>query len=213
MFEELPALSSLSFFQMSALCYHVPLSDNLVTSKKYLLPSTSKYLDEESFARIYMGFNELKILLHIEVDVPFQEASLSDFRKTDSIELFFDTRDLKEKDIITQFHHHFVFFPEKIEGTLGREITRFRTDDMHMLCEPQSLVATPFYGKKNYILDIEIPLSALHGYDPTAFKRLGFCYRINRKDADPQHFGISSFEYAIEKHPSLWPSLSLINLI
>lgn len=210
MFEELSALSALSFFQLSSLCHYVSPSEGLMPAKRYLLPSTADYLDEEAFASVYMGYNELKIYLHIEVNTPFQEGSLPDFRKSDSIEFFFDTRDLKEKNIITQFHHHFLFFPEKVEGSLGREITRFRTEDMHVLCEPKSLQVIPFYGEKNYILDIEIPASSLHGYDPTAFKRLGFTYRINRKDMGPQHFGLSSFEYSLEKHPSLWPSLSLI---
>lgn len=209
MFEQVPPLSVLSFFNLHVKCHYVEASASVITEKKYKLPSTCNYLQEEEFAKVFIGYNEQKILLHVEVDKPFEECHLNEFRKGDSLELFFDTRDLKDKEIISQFHHHFVFFLTDQQKGMAREITRFRTDEIHPICDPKDLKLQGYFGAKSYRLDIEILSGALHGYDPSQFQRLGFTYRINRKGKEPQHFSVSSNESKIEQHPSLWASLTL----
>jgi hypothetical protein len=209
MFEELPSLCPVQFFGLSADCPFLS-KGTLKKDKRFLLPATSDMLDEESFADVYAAWNFEKLTFLIHVKAPFQRIGEGDFRKGDSIELFLDTRDLKSKGTISRFCHHFVFFPAQVQGFYGRETTRFRNEDVHRLCHPEDLTVTPSIDSTSYSLEIEIPAHCLTGFDPMSFPRLGFTYRINRSDAPPQHFAVSSEEYAIEQHPATWGTLKLV---
>lgn len=209
MFEELPSLCPVQFFGLSADCPFLS-KGMLKKDKRFLLPSTSDMLDEESFADVYAAWNFEKLLFLVDVKVPFQRIGEGDLRKGDSVELFLDTRDLKSKGAISRFCHHFVFYPAQVQSFYGREVTRFRNEDVHRLCHPEDLTVTPEIEDLSYALEIEIPAHCLTGFDPMSFPRLGFTYRINRSDAPPQHFAVSSEEYAIEQHPATWGTLKLI---
>jgi hypothetical protein len=207
LFEDVPGFSAVQFFGMNSDCNYIKKS--LKPDKNFLLPSTSDLLGEEAFADVYVGWNVEKLSFYISSKVPFQKGGEGDFRREDSVELFIDTRDLKTKGVVSKFCHHFLFFPVQVQNFYGREITRFRNDDMHRLCHPEDLQVTPQIHDKGYTLSIEIPAACLHGYDPLSFSRIGFTYRINRLGAAPQHFAVSSEEYVIEQHPSTWGTLTL----
>jgi hypothetical protein len=207
LFDDLPSLSPVQFFGISSDCFYI--RGSLKPDKNFLLPSTSELLAEEPFADVYAGWNVEKLAFLVYVRTPFQKIEESDFRKGDSIEIFIDTRDLKSKGAVSRFCHHFVFFPAQMQNFCGREVTRFREGDMHRLCHPEDLQAIPHIEENSYRMLIEIPAHCLHGYDPLSFSRLGFTYRINRAGGPPQHFAVSSEEYAIEQHPSTWGTLKL----
>lgn len=208
LFEDLPALSPVQFFGLTADSLFI--RGSLKPEKIHLLPSTSDLLDEESFADVYTAWNFEKLYFTISVHRPFSRIGEQDFRSGDSIELFIDTRDLKTKGVVTRFCHHFVFFPVETQNFFGREITRFRNEDTHRLCHPEDLQVIPDMDEKSYRLCIEIPVHCLHGYDPLSFPRIGFTYRINRYEGPPQHFAVSSEEYTIEQHPATWGTLKLL---
>lgn len=208
LFEDLPALSPVQFFGLTADCLF--LRGPLKPEKTFLLPSTSELLDEESFADIYAAWSFEKLYFYIAVHRPFQRVGEGDFRKGDSVELFIDTRDLKTKGVVTRFCHHFVFFPVEMQNFYGREVTRFRNEDTHRLCHPEDLHIAPDLDESSYRLAIEIPAHCLYGYDPLSFSRIGFTYRINRSEGPAQHFAVSSEEYAIEQHPATWGTLKLL---
>ena len=207
LFDDIPSLSPVQFFGISSDCFYI--RGALKPDKNYLLPSTSELLSEDSFADVYAGWNVEKLAFYISVHTPFQKIVEGDFRKGDSIEIFLDTRDLKTKGVVSRFCHHFVFFPVQTPSFYGMEITRFRSDDMHRLCHPEDLCIRPHIETDSYRMLIEIPANCLHGYDPLSFSRLGFTYRINRAGGPPQHFAVSSEEYAIEQHPATWGTLTL----
>jgi len=209
MFEELPSLCPVQFFGISADCLFLG-KGSIKADKRFLLSSTTDLLDEEQFADVYAAWNFEKLFFLIDVHVPFQTLGDGDIRKGDSVELFIDTRDLKSKGTISRFCHHFVFYPAELQGFYGREATRFRNEDVHRLCHPEDLNVVPKVKAKSYSLEIEIPAQCLIGFDPMTFPRLGFTYRINRTDAPPQHFAVSSEEFVIEQHPATWGTLKLI---
>lgn len=205
LFEDVPSLSPVQFFGLTA--DSLFMRGSLKPERDYLLPSTTDLLDEESFADVYSGWNFEKLSFYVAVHRPFQKVGEPDFRSGDSIELFIDTR--KTTGVVTRFCHHFIFFPIEMQNFHGREITRFRNEDTHRLCHPEDLQATPDLDETSYRLLIEIPAHCLHGYDPLSFSRIGFTYRINRFEAPPQHFAVSSAEYVIEQHPATWGTLKL----
>lgn len=208
LFEDLPALSPVQFFGLNCDCVYS--KHNLKVDKAFLLPSTEELLAEEHFAKVYASWNMDKLSFIIVSNVPFQGTGDGDFRKGDSVELFIDTRDLKTKGVVSRFCHHFVFFPVQMQNFYGREITRFRGEDIHRLCHPEDLQVQADLDDRSYQLSIEIPAACLHGFDPLSFPRLGFTYRINRCKGLPQHFAVSSEEYTIEQHPATWGTLMLV---
>ena len=207
LFEEIAALSPVQFFGLSADCLYS--KKTLKPDKSFLLPSTADLLGEEDFGEIYLCWDEKRISFLLVSRVPCQPFG-DDFRKCDSLELFIDTRDLKTRGVVSRFCHHFVFSPHQIQNFYGREVTRFRGEDIHRLCHPEDLIVQPQIADDSYRLSIEIPATCLYGYDPVGFPRLGFTYRINRTKGLPQHFAVSSEEYVIEQHPATWGTLKLI---
>ena len=133
MFEDIPALLPMLLFGL--VCDSKYVKESLKLNKLYLLPATADCLDEESFGDVYSGWNEGKFCVRVEVFVPFQAIGEADFRQGDSVELFIDTRDGKNKPTVSKFCHHFIFFPMPHQGYPGEgKISRFRNEDTHRLC-------------------------------------------------------------------------------
>lgn len=209
MFERLPALEPLHFFSVSLEGAY--LKENMPFQKKHLLPSTSKYFDEEEGAKVFFGFNEKGLRFQFQVFTEVKEVVYPDFRKGDSIEIFIDTRNVKSSGYITKFCHHFVLFPSKVDGFFIKEVSRFRNDDSHFLAESKDFQVEVDHQKKFYLIDIFIPSFSLHGYDISKFDKLGFTYRINITGKDPINFSLSPKEFVIERNPYFWSTLTLKN--
>ena len=205
MFEDLPSLCPATFFRLEGQLHH---ASEFIAKRglksPYLLPDTSELLSEDAFADVGLGWNEKALFCTVRVNKPFEESFFPDCVKGDSVELFIDTRNLRTASV-TRFCHHFVFFPKDPP----QEITKFRLEDSRPLADPDDLILDVQFGKKHYLLDIVISCDALHGYDPLDNPKITFTYRINRYRGDPQHFNLSSHEYDIEKHPSLWTEFSI----
>lgn len=202
------SLSPINFFQLGIDCHYVEPGAPL-KGDKYRLPDTSVLCGEKHFATVSMGWNKEGIEVLVNVDHPIEQCSFPDVTQGDSVELCFDTRDVKTSGFNTRFCHHFYFLPEAVEGNRAGEITRFRTEDTHELCDSKELKVSTQSSAKKYTMKIFIPSQCLHGYDPDQFDRLGFTYRINRFHGEPQHFSVVTEEYQIEQQPSLWSSVKL----
>ncbi|MGA8163634.1 MAG: hypothetical protein WB791_01250 [Waddliaceae bacterium] len=213
--QEFIPLAPVSFFQLSLSCHHLdsakpfPRIDGR-TKRKYLLPDTSDLCDQEPFADVAMGWNEEGIECFFHIDQPAEEVCYPAITEGDSVEVFFDTRDVKTSGYNTRFCHHFFFLPIAFEGIVGKEITHFRTEDKHDLCDPSDLEIKTTLRRDSYVLQAFIPRDCLHGYDTEACDRVGFAYRINRANGEPQHFSVVSEDYRLEQQPSLWSSVRLV---
>ncbi len=208
------SFAPINFFQLSADCRSLnegpfPTLTNR-NYQKFLLPNTSALCAEDHFADIAMGWSREGIEVFAYVKTAYQQAYYPEVSRGDSVELFIDTRDVKTSGFNTRFCHHFFFLPEAVEGHIAGEITRFRTEDTHELCDPNELSVRSLIKSSYYILNIFIPNQCLNGYDPAQFDRLGFSYRINRASGPSQHFSVVTEEFQIEQQPSLWSSLKLV---
>lgn len=205
------SLAPIDFFQIQANCYYLKPNGfpnlTLRNATKYLLPNTSTLCVEEQFADIYIGWNEEGIEILANIKAPVTQVA---WPRGDSVELFFDTRDVKTSGYNTRFCHHFFFLPESVDGQIAGEITRFRTEDTHDLCDPNDLQVKLSSKNGSYQLNIFVPSQCLHGYDPEQFDRMGFTYRINRATGPSQHFSVVTEEFQLEQQPSLWSSLRLV---
>jgi hypothetical protein len=215
--QEFVPITPINFFQISADCMHAAHGKEKAfpfltkqNFQKYLLPDTSGLCSEESFAQVAVAWHEDGLEAFVNIDYPFKRAFYPEVDRGDSVELFIDTRDVKTSGFNTRFCHHFFFLAEGVEGHIAGEITRFRTEDTHPLCDPTDLKVKSLCQHSSYCLHIFIPSHCLYGYDPEQFNRLGFTYRINRSEGFSQHFSVVTDDYQIEQQPSLWGSLRLI---
>lgn len=208
MYENLPNLKVLNFFDLTIDLNKLSSKTKLL-NKKYLIKSFSSLLNEEEFAHVYMAWAEKGLYFLFDINYPFTKVS-SEYKKSDSVEILIDTRSLKTKGYITKFCHHFVFFSQEVNGYKAEEVTRFTGNDIHKLCDPKDLIVESIIKPKSYMLTIEIPSTCLLGYNPSELDYLSLNYRINRFEAPPQDFSISSLEHSIEKSPHLWPKFKLI---
>jgi hypothetical protein len=209
-FERVESVLPIDCFSLSVeIPYAKAMPKKGLIGKSFLLPDTSKFLDETHFADVGLAWNEEGLMAEVLFHKPFEESNFPRFEEGESVEFFIDTRDLKTAGFMTRFCHHFVFLPQSEQGTLGYEISRFRSEDSHPLCNPDDLQVIADLGRTEISMKIVIPQQCLHGYDPANFPRLGFTYKIHRKGGVPQHFACSSAMYAIDHHPSLWASLRL----
>lgn len=211
MFESLPSLLPLHFFELFFDAKYVSATKRRgKLGKEHLINPTGKYFDEEDSLEFFLGWNEKGIIVQAEIYSENIEIDPSEFRRGDSIELFFDTRNLKSQGYVSKFCHHFVVFPELADNFYIKEVTRFRNEDMHILASPNDFDVNVEIGKKSYFADIFIPSKCLYGFDPSRFDKLGFTYRVNRKGKDPIHFSLSSMELSVERNPYFWATVNLI---
>lgn len=213
---EISPLAPVNFFQLHFECLKLPgeskkggvykINDN--NFDQYKLPLTDSLTKDRPFANIALGWSHEGLECCVKVDEPFIKASFPNLSSGDSVELFIDTRDIKTSGYNTRFCHHFYFLPESVDGRTAGEITRFRTDDKHDLCEGNELRVKSSIKKNSYVLNIFIPSSCLVGYDPDQYGRLGFTYRINH-GGESMHLSVITSEYQLEQLPSLWSSLRL----
>jgi len=208
-------MDSLGLSPVNFFCIKARISKAKLLKKqnheKHLLPDTSSFCDETSFAKLAMAWNDDGLEFFATVQKPFETAFYPEITKGDSLELFIDTRNVKTKSFVSQFCHHFVFLPTRIDDIQAKEITRFRTEDRHELCMSKDLMCQTQFEKKTYSLSITIPRHCLTGYDPEQYRELGFTYRFNRPANPPQHFSVKTSEYSFEQYPSLWGSLELVS--
>jgi hypothetical protein len=212
-FEQIPVLFPAEFFSLSCSIEHSKFSAAQPTSrmmrKSYLLPDTSELFGEEKFSDVALCWDQEGICLEAYVDKPFEEAYYPFFSKGDALEFFFDTRDLKTAGFATRFCHHFVILPQSVQEIQAIEITHFRTEDTHPLCDPKDLFVHTTFEKNAYAVRVLIPAHCLHGYDPKSCDKMGFTYRIHRPLGRPQHFSASSDHFSLEQSPRLWATLNL----
>lgn len=210
--EKLPALAPGEFFSMEReLHYSKSLPSSKLMRRSFLLPNTSEWLGEEHFADMAAAWNESGLFFGLFASKPFEEAFYPRFTDGDAVELFLDTRDLKTAGFATRFCHHFLFLPQAIQGIQAQELTHFRTEDTHPLCDATDLQISSEFSKNSYELKIFIPAHCLHGYDPSSFERIGFTYRIHRFKGLPQHYSLNSQHFTLEQHPRFWATFKFVH--
>lgn len=201
-----------NFFQLGFDCPFIDIKNwqkNIEAKRDYTVPDTSVLCDQEPFAKVHLGWNPEGLVILVQSSVAYKQSYYPDITRGDSFEVFIDTRDVKTSGYNTRFCHHFFFLPAAVDGTQAGEITRFRTEDTHPLCDPKELQLDTHHSSKGYQLKIFIPSQCLTGYDPEQFDRIGFTYRINRVGGLPQHFSVVTDEYGLEQQPSLWSSVRM----
>ncbi len=108
--------------------------------------------ESEAFATVSMAWQESapKAGLNFFIDVQNAnpQVTFPKIEDGDSCELFIDTKNLKSARTTHRFCHHFYFLPERVEGVMAKEVTRFRTEDSHPPAESADLEVQVVRKKK-----------------------------------------------------------------
>ncbi|MCP5505293.1 MAG: hypothetical protein H7A38_00220 [Chlamydiales bacterium] len=193
--KDLKPLSPAPFFEVRTT---VPKMDQKRSFNKGRLPDGTSLTGEGKLGTVFLLWSPTGLFFEVEIKLALEEGDLLD--------LFIDTRDLKNSNVVTRYCHHFIIYPEEEEGV---EVTRFRGDDSHPIADPSLLSVKTTPKRSSYLFEVGIPKEALYGYDPSEFKRLGFTYRFQKKSGEKMHFNLSSDTFHLEKHPALWASINL----
>ncbi len=207
---EVAPIEPVHFFRLNVDLKQGKKASPKLLSKGYLLPDTSDLTAEEPFGEVGVAWHQEGLHIHLHAAKKFEEASYPKYTEGDALELFIDTRDLKEAGFPTRFCHHFLILPQEVQGIRALELTRFRTEDSHPLCDPGKIEVSFHAGSRDYFLDIFLPAEILHGYDPLSFDRLGLTYTLHRYKGPPQNFSVCSNYVTIAQNPSLWASCRLV---
>lgn len=178
-------------------------------SDPYLLPEMDEYLLEESFARVGIARSDRGLSISVSVEKGFEECHFPAVEKGDGVEVFIDTRGIDDAFVVHKYCHHFIFLPKPVDGIEAVEVTKFRGEDKHEHCKPETLSVLSTMMRSSYSMEIQISEMSLFGYDPDEYPRIGFAMRIHRPKGGAQHFPMNSVDYKIEAHPNLWARLEL----
>jgi len=208
-----PSIAPVHFLTVHWECRHFPLEGDpkkLVT-KPYLLPNLTALCLEEEFAEVYLGWNEEALVAAVKFQWPASASSFPNVVQGDAFELFINTRPGSAVGYNTRFCHHFAVLLQPVDGKQAFEMTRFRTEDAHPLCDPALLGVDVQQKGRHHLLFLKIPAAALHGYDPQQSDQLGFTYRVDRADASAQHFSVCGRDFPFEQLPGLWSTARLVS--
>ena len=198
---DFPAILPLHFFEVE-----LEVNKGVKPAK---LKGYSEFLDEDSFCEVSLAWTEGGIHIGLSVLKPFEKAFFPEVEKGDGMEIFIDTRGISDALIIHKYCHHFVFLPKEVDGIIGVEVTRFRTNDKRELSRKESLKVATQFTKNEYSMQIFIPDEALFGFDPIECSLLKMAYIVHRGSDEPNYFPKSGNDYNLKDHPSLWAALLL----
>lgn len=185
--------------------YHIEIGQKLTA-----LPDLTDLLAEEPLGSLSLSWSEEGISGVFSLNYQVEASFFPEFIKGDALELFLDTRDNKKAGVASRFCHHFVFLGKEENGVRVQEITKFRAEDTHPLCDSSEILFEVKEKKGSCQFCFTLPKEILHGYDPLQFSKVGFAYRLHRYKGTPQHFPFSGKHFEPLQHPSMWATLLLV---
>lgn len=130
----------------------------------------------------------------------------------DGLQVWIDTRGTQNVHRATRFCHSFCFLPGAGQGACaaGRQVPIPRARDDAPQCEPEDLLVLSEVTGTGYWLEAWLPAAVLHGFDPEAQSRLGFCYVVRDTELGTQGLPLGA-DYPYDSDPSLWGVLNLVS--
>ncbi len=183
-------------------------------SDAYLLPELGKLEGLNSFARLWMGWNETGLYIACRVDGrsgPFR-CDARQFWKGDNLRLCTDMRDTRDIKRASRFCQQFYFLPagggrdgkSPVAGVAkvprAAENAPASSDDL--------LVVAGRRQGKAYTLEAHIPAAVLSGFDPKEHRRIGLFTMLEDIELGQQYLTVGDdLNWNID--PSTWATAVL----
>lgn len=178
-----------------------------------LVPDLMVIDGQQPFASTYMAWDDSGLYFAIKVEhKTTYKLNPRTPSEGDCLELFIDTRDIKEHRA-NRFCHHFYFLPggtgKGAAKPIGRQTTIDDAREQAPPC-PEDAIKTGLKKlKKSYSLEIKIPAIGLNGFAPREFSRVGFTYLLHDSQHGTQSWSSIS-DFGVEHDPSTWGTAELM---
>ncbi|MHB0957757.1 MAG: hypothetical protein ACYC6N_10125 [Pirellulaceae bacterium] len=181
---------------------------------KFRLPCFGELEGKTLFADVRAAWNRTGLLWTLQVtgkkQTPWCRASRVE--ESDGLHLWIDTRDTHNIHRASRYCHRFVFLPAgagpQFQQPVGAWLPINRARDNPKPVAPESLQVRSHLRADGYTLDAHVPATALTGFDPAEYPRLGFCYAVVDRELGWQTLSVGT-ELPFLEDPSLWGSLAL----
>lgn len=182
--------------------------------KAALLPDLHSMEHRKSFADVYLGWDETGLYCAASVDQKTQyHIDPSQYTQSDCLELWIDTRDLKDIHRGNRYCHHFLFLPggsgRDGRQPIGRQIRLPLAHEQAPPCPEDSIRVGLRRLRRGYRLELKIPAEGLNGFEPGEFDRLGFNYVLRDTQKGTQSWSAGT-DLPVETDPSLWGTVELV---
>ena len=190
------AVPKRAFFSFAAPCRYrgeAPRVDGDLGDwdSSFRLPDLLGLEGEKPFAELLMAWNDDG--LYFAVSVAGKKSFTIDpknYWQGDCLELWIDTRDVKDAHTANRFCHHFFFLPggsgRDGRKPIGRQTAIDRAREQAPPCPEEEIAVGLKRLKRSYRLEISLPAAGLHGFEPREFDRLGFNYVLHDCDRGTQ---------------------------
>jgi len=185
-------------------------------SKKHVIPSFAELSGNAIYADLRAAWNDDGLGLTLRVagkkTTPWCRASRPE--DSDGLHVFIDTRDTHSIHRASRFCHHFVFLPfgggRGQDEPVGKWLPINRAREVSQEVEDATLKVRSESRIDGYLLFVQIPASAMTGFDPLEHPRLGFSYAVADRELGYQSFSLGP-EYPVFDDPSLWGTLEMVS--
>jgi len=207
-----------AFFGFSASCRYraeAPKIDGNLRDwdADHLLPDLMGVEGAGSFAEVYAAWNDDGFYIGLKVTRKTQYKIVpKDFWTGDCLEVWLDTRDLKDTHRANRYCHHFYFLPGG-SGTdgkkpIGRQAGIDPAREQAPPCPEESIRVGLRRLKTSYSLEVALPAEGLNGFQPREFGRLGFNYALHDTQRGRQSWTVSR-DRPQAVCPNAWGTLEL----
>ena len=205
-----------SFFRFEARCLYrktPPTVDGVLKDwpDEFRLPDLSEIGAAESFAEVYSAWNEEGLYFTVKVTGQAAlEVDTSRPLRGDGLQIWIDTRDVRDAHRASRYCHYFYVLPGKgRRKALAGQMRIRRARAYGGLCDPDQLVSASRGSKSGYALEVHLPTGALTGFDPDENRRLGFTYLLKDRKLGRQCWTADD-PLPVGYDPSLWGTLELV---
>ena len=207
-------------FHFSVPCYYCErlwTPNGAALDKSFSLPNFSELEQPGACPEVRAGWNRDGLAFRFEVRGKHQKLSCQGDRPDDSdgVQLWIDTRDVKNVHRAGRFCHRLFFLPagagrgrsKPVVGVLP--IRRARA--LHGPIDEKQLKVLSQPRRDGYVLHTFIAAAALTGFDPDEHSRLGFTYVVMDRELGQHTLGAGR-PMPYYEDPSLWATLELTAL-
>jgi hypothetical protein len=180
-----------------------------------ILPDLSRLEGQDTWAEVRAAWNPGGLgFMVLAEGVSEAQLALDHPDGFASVQFWVDTRDTRDVKRATRFCHRFVaqIKPTGSTGNLAVEVTQkpiARALADAPLCLPEVLSSRVELKRSKWVLELFLPASALHGFDPELNRRLGFAYQVSDRIREDQYLGVGP-AFPVGENPSLWATLELV---
>ena len=207
-----------AFFDFSFVCPYRPdpprIDGNLRDwDDSWRIPDLMAVEGLKSYADLYMAWDDsgLYFALHVRRKTRYK-IDPKNHARGDCLELWIDTRDLKDAHRANRYCYHFYFLPGGAgrdgKKPIGRQTSIENAREQAPPCPEDSIEVGLRRLKRSCRMEIKLPASGLEGFQPREFDRLGFTYLLHDAEKGLQSWS-GGRDLPIAQDPSTWGTVEL----